>query len=61
VKLFRSTTEGNILIKLMNIDFQPMEVLGRRLYSFTASAVEVDEANIFNYDKYKIQIIGTHT
>ena len=60
VKLFRSTTEGNILIKLMNIDFQPMEALGRRLYSFTASAVEVDEANISNYDKYKIQTIGVH-
>jgi len=39
VKLFRSTTEGNILIKLMNIDFQPVESLGRRLYSFTATAV----------------------
>lgn len=58
VKLFRSTTEGNILIKLMNIDFQPIEALGRRLYSFTASAVEIDEANIKNYDKYNIQKIG---
>jgi len=39
----------------MNIDFQPIEVLGRRLYSFTATAVEVDEANLINYDKYNIQ------
>lgn len=60
VKLFRSTTEGNILIKLMNIDFQPVESLGRRLYSFTATAIEVDEANISNYNKYKIQEIGEH-
>ena len=60
VKLFRSTTEGNILIKLMNIDFQPVESLGRRLYSFTATAVQIDEANIPNYDKYKINIIGTY-
>ena len=59
-KLFRSTTEGNILIKLMNIDFQPVESLGRRLYSFTATAVEIDEANITNYDKYKINSIGTY-
>ena len=59
-KLFRSTTEGNILIKLMNIDFQPIESLGRRLYSFTATAVQIDEANITNYDKYKINIIGTY-
>ena len=60
VKLFKSTTEGNILIKLMNIDFQPMETLGRRLYSFTATAVEIDEATLKNYDKYNIQNIGTH-
>lgn len=60
VKLFRSTTEGNILIKLMNIDFQPVETLGRRLYSFTATAIEVDEANIKNYDKYGIQTIGEY-
>ena len=60
VKLFRSTTEGNILVKLMNIDFQPVESLGRMLYSFTASAVEVDEANINNYQKYGIQNVGTY-
>lgn len=60
VKLFRSTTEGNILIKLMNIDFQPVETLGRRLYSFTATAVEVDDATIANYNKYSIQITGNY-
>lgn len=59
VKLFKSTTEGNILIKLMNIDFQPMESLGRRLYSFTATAVQIDEPTILNFDKYGIQTIGT--
>ena len=60
VKLFRSTTEGNILIKLMNIDFQPIESLGRRLYSFTATAVQVDDSTIFNYNKYGIQITGDY-
>lgn len=60
VKLFRSTTEGNILIKLMNINFQPVETLGRRLYSFTATAVEVDEPTISNYEKYKIQQVGNY-
>jgi hypothetical protein len=44
----------------MNIDFQPVETLGRRLYSFTATAIEVDEANIKNYDKYNIQSIGEY-
>lgn len=60
VKLFRSATEGNILVKLMNIDFQPVESLGRRLYSFTATAIEVDEASIKNYNKYGIQVAGTY-
>jgi hypothetical protein len=60
VKLFRSTTEGNILVKLMNIDFQPVETLGRMLYSFTATAIEVDKANIYNYQKYGIQNTGTY-
>ena len=60
VKLFRSATEGNILIKLTNINFQPIESLGRRLYSFTATAVEIDEANIINYEKYNIIDIGAY-
>jgi len=45
----------------MNIDFQPIESLGRRLYSFTATAVEIDEPTIQNYDKYGIQIIGDYS
>lgn len=56
--LFKSTTEGNILVKIMDIDFQPDASLGRRLYSFTANAVEIDEGTISNYDYYKIQPIG---
>jgi len=39
IKLFRSLTEGNILVKLQNIAFQPIDSLGRRLYSFSATAV----------------------
>lgn len=54
VKLFRSLTEGNILIKLMNIGFQPVDSLGRRLYSFSASAVEIDALTALNYSKYNI-------
>ena len=60
VKLFRSSTQGNILVKLMNISFQPMDGLSRRLYSFTATAVEIDQANLSNYDKYNINIIGDY-
>lgn len=59
IKLFRSTTEGNILVKLMNISFTPDEVLGRMIYSFTADAYEVDECSIDNYSKYNILDIGS--
>ena len=59
IKLFRSTTEGNILIKLLDVSFTPNEVLGRMIYSFSASAYEVDECSIENYSKYNILDIGT--
>ena len=31
VKLFRSSTEGNILVRLNNISFTPNEQLGRMI------------------------------
>lgn len=60
VKLFRSETEGNILVKLTDINLQPMEQLGRMLYSFSANATEIDEYSLYNIDKYNIQSIGTY-
>ena len=60
VRLFRSPTEGNILIKIMDINFTPNATLGRRVYSFTATAYEVDAATIKNYDKYGISPLGTY-
>ena len=58
VKLFRSTTEGNILIKLVDVSFTPNETLGRMIYTFTATAYEVDECSFSNYNKYNILHIG---
>ena len=60
VRLFRSTTEGNILVKIMDINLTPNSTLGRRIYSFTATAYEVDAATIKNYDKYGISPLGTY-
>ena len=54
IKLFRSLTEGNILIKLTNIALQPIDTLGRRLYSFSATAIEIDENNFDNLSKYHL-------
>lgn len=55
VKLFKSATEGNILVKLMEISFQPKAELGRYLYNFSATAVECGPCSIENYSKYHIQ------
>ena len=55
IKLFKSLQEGNILIKLMNISLTPKNELGRLLYSFSAQAIEIDEATLANLQKYNIQ------
>ena len=60
VKLFRSLTEGNILIKLTDVSFTPEQQLGRYVYSFSCTATEVDDCSIENLDNYDIQKIGTY-
>ena len=54
IKLFKSPTEGNILIRLMDISLEPVNQLGRRLYSFSANAIEIDINDIKNQSKYNI-------
>lgn len=54
VKLFRSPTEGNLLIRIMDVNFQPNQTLGRRLWSFTGTAYQIDDDILDNYYKYNI-------
>lgn len=54
VRLFRSATEGNILVKLMNITMTPNEQIDRRVYNIQCTAFEVDEYNLENCIKYGI-------
>lgn len=54
-KLFRSRSEGNIPVMLMNISMTPNETLGRLIYSFTATAYEAFEPTLENYFTYGIQ------
>ena len=56
-KLFRSATEGSILVKLTDVTLTPNDQLGRMIYSFSATAYEVDDTTLENYDKYDIQNI----
>ena len=60
VKLFKSPTEGNILVKLMNITLEPVDGLNRHLYNFSCTATEIDDFNLLNCDKYNIQRIGEY-
>lgn len=54
IKLFRSLPEGNMLVKLMDIQLTPNENLGRLIYSFSCTAYEVAEATLENMEKYNI-------
>lgn len=47
-KLFRSPSEGNYLVRLMNVSLSPEDKLGRMLHSFTSTAYEIAESNYFN-------------
>lgn len=55
VKLFRSTPEGNVLVKIMNISLTPETTLGRYVYSFSCEAYEIGDATLENYIQYNIQ------
>lgn len=47
-KLYKSTQEGNILIKLMEVSLTPKTELDRMIYSFSATAYEIGEPSIQN-------------
>jgi len=57
VFLFRSPTEGNLLIKLMNISLTPQSTLGRMVYSFSATAYEIAEATMDNMIDYNVKML----
>jgi hypothetical protein len=51
-KLFRSPTEGNYIVRLMNVTMSPNDTLGRMLHTFNCSAYEVDDYNYENLHKH---------
>lgn len=52
-KLFKSPTEGNVIVRLMDINCTPVQPLNRMLYSFTSNGNEIAENTVDNYRKYK--------
>ena len=57
-KLYKSPTEGNILVVLTEVSLTPKEELGRLVYSFSATAVEVDEPSLKNLNEFNLINIG---
>lgn len=51
-KLFKSPTEGNVIVRLVDINCTPEQALGRLIYNFTATAYEIAEPTMENYLKY---------
>ncbi len=55
-KLFKSPKEGNILVRLMDVNLSSrQDINGGMVYTFSCTAVEVDSTTIENIDKYNIQ------
>ena len=53
-KLFRSATEGNYLVRIMDASLTPNTTLGRRIWTFSATAHEIAGCSIDNLQKYNI-------
>ena len=53
-KLFRSPTEGNYLVRLMNVSLAPEEKTGRMLHTFSSTAYEIAECTYENLNTHGI-------
>lgn len=54
IKLFRSPTEGNMLVKIMEASLTPNAQVGRYLWSFSATAYEMADCSVEEMKNYKI-------
>jgi hypothetical protein len=53
-KLFRSPTEGNYIVRLMNVSLSPQDQLGRMLHNFSATAYEIAKCDMTNLMYYNL-------
>lgn len=51
-KLFRSPSEGNCIVRLMNTSLTPMESIGRMLHTFNSTAFEIADYSFENLNRY---------
>lgn len=57
-KLYKSPTEGNIIVGLLNVSLTPNNTLGRMIYNFSATAYEVLDNTLENLNEFGIIDIG---
>lgn len=60
-KLFKSATEGNVVVRIMNVAAQPNQTVNRMLASFTSTAYEIADATMDNYKKYGFFEVGEYS
>lgn len=53
-KIFRSPSEGNYIVRLMNVSLSPNDTVGRMLHTFTCTAYEIAEFNYTNLNTYNL-------
>lgn len=51
-KLFRSPTEGNFIVRLLNTSITPHDQVGRMLHTFNTTAYEIADFNYEQLNKY---------
>lgn len=59
-KLYKSPTEGNIIVRLTDVSYTPEQKLDRLIYSVNLNAHEIDECNMDNYIKYGFYNPGSY-
>lgn len=52
VKLFKSPSEGNYIVRLMNVNLTPVDQTSRMLHNFSCTATEIAELNMDNLIQY---------
>lgn len=57
-KLYKSPTEGNVVVILTNVSLTPNNTTGRMIYEFSATAYEVMENTLNNLNEFGIINIG---
>ena len=60
-KAFKSPTEGNYIVCLMDISLAPEEKLSRKLATFKCQAIEIAQYNLTELQKYNLLIINNST